>query len=129
MTPSDAPSGPEQIQASLNRLEECVRASSFAKEAERSALIQQLDQLKSEVANHQDDLPESLHEALQHAEGFAVKRLIHSEEPHSQDDMTEISWRDIGTSIERAMEGWEANHPRIATAFMDFTNLLSKLGI
>tara|TARA_R110002073_G_scaffold275657_1_gene439435 strand:- start:126 stop:518 length:393 start_codon:yes stop_codon:yes gene_type:complete len=130
MSSSASPPKLEDIQATLSRLDGLVETSQFGDEGERSALRQQLAELRREVGELKEDaLPVTLHNALQQAEGLAVRRLVDSSEKGGASDIADLSWEDLGRSIEQAIESWEAQHPRLAVALMNFSEVLSKLGI
>ncbi len=130
MNSSSVPANLDDIQATLTRLYVLVETSHFQDEQTRSAMLEQLDELNREVLQHSHlDFPDSLHEALRQAESLAVNSLVNPDENHSESDITDLKWSDVGSSMEDALRAWEAKHPKLVSAFMDFTSVLSKLGI
>ncbi len=124
----------EDTQATLKRIYALVETSTFADENDRSALIDQLNELRREIGEEdgaatKKDLPTSLHQALQTTEVLAIKQLVSPSNGEAEKDHAELSWTDLSETIKEQVSLWEANHPKLAVSFAKFNDVLAKLGI
>lgn len=127
------PTTSDDPQATLRRIVALVEGSHFSEAGERQALLDQLTELQQEITAGQDEeeeLPSSLHEALQTTEVLAIKQLVTPPASStSGDDDPELSWSDLSDKVKEHVSVWEANHPRLAVSLAKFNDVLAKLGI
>ena len=134
--PSDPPPEVGQldsIKAAVARLHALIETSDLEDEEKRDALLTRLNQLDREItAPTGENIPDSLHEALRRTEGLAVSRLLSpgsKEAESASSGGLDLHWKDELEAIETALQSWEARHPRLCSAFLSFTDILSKLGV
>ena len=116
-----------EITATLDRLTQLVE-SSPTDANERQNILTSLVTLRQEVDEHfaSHALPDTFHAILQDTESYVISRLGNDSPP---DDDLDISWQDLGVSIQQSLRNWEAKHPRLSGTFMRFMNILSRAGV
>ncbi|MEM7387367.1 MAG: hypothetical protein AAF514_20705 [Verrucomicrobiota bacterium] len=126
MNDSDADHASREIRAALTRMVVLIEASQFKDDADRKALLTQVDSMSRELGRSSDlESLLGISTSVSQVESLTASLFAVSDPPEKKCRIL----REISDMVRAGIEAWEAQHPKLASMMMGFVDILAKAGV